>query len=64
MILPSISIRDGKTELRDSEADAIGSVVNYLLTHGWKKLLPYVFPASLHILESATENKSKSQLHD
>ena len=51
--------RDGKTELRDSEADAIGSVANYLLTHGWKKTLPYVFPASLHILESATENKSE-----
>lgn len=38
---------DGKINLKESEADAIGSVAHYLVTHGWKKGLPYAFPASL-----------------
>ena len=38
---------DGKTDLRESEIDAIGSVANYLAKHGWKKDLPDVYPASL-----------------
>jgi membrane-bound lytic murein transglycosylase B len=37
---------DGKINLKDSEVDAIGSVANYLAQHGWKKSLPYAFPAS------------------
>ena len=52
--------QDGKIELRDSEADAIGSVANYLLTHGWKKGVPYAFPASVQMQEVSPENKNES----
>ncbi len=50
---------DGKIDLRGSETDAIGSVANYLVRHGWKKGLPYAFPASLYStnLSQETENK-------
>jgi membrane-bound lytic murein transglycosylase B len=44
---------DGKIDLGESRADAIGSVANYLALHGWNKNLPLAFPAK--ILE--TENK-------
>jgi len=39
---------DGKINLNDSAADAIGSVANYLALHGWKRNLPTVFPATLN----------------
>lgn len=45
---------DGNIDLRDSEADAIGSVANYLMKHGWKSGLAYVFPATIHSVESNT----------
>lgn len=38
---------DGKINLKESETDAIGSVAHYLAVHGWKKNVPYAFPASL-----------------
>ncbi|MBC3807587.1 lytic murein transglycosylase B [Undibacterium seohonense] len=38
---------DTKVDLKESEADAIGSVANYLAKHGWQKNLPYAFPATL-----------------
>jgi len=44
---------DGKINLNDSVADAIGSVANYLALHGWKRNLPTVFPATL----SASDEK-------
>ncbi|MBR7783213.1 lytic murein transglycosylase B [Undibacterium sp. LFS511W] len=39
--------RDGKIDLANSPADAIGSVANYLAKHGWKKSIPVAFPAAL-----------------
>ncbi|MFZ6688363.1 lytic murein transglycosylase B [Undibacterium sp. SXout11W] len=39
---------DGKINLNESTADAIGSVANYLSLHGWKRNLPTVFPATLN----------------
>ncbi|MBR7799213.1 lytic murein transglycosylase B [Undibacterium fentianense] len=38
--------QDGKIDLRESETDAIGSVANYLAKHGWKKGVPYAYPAT------------------
>ena len=38
---------DGKIDLRNSPVDAIGSVANFLVQHGWKAGMPIVFPASL-----------------
>ena len=38
---------DGKIDLRESRADAIGSVANYLALHGWNKNLPLAFPAKI-----------------
>jgi len=37
--------RDGKRNLRDSPADAIGSVANFLARHGWVVGAPIAFPA-------------------
>ncbi|WP_342119087.1 lytic murein transglycosylase B [Pseudoduganella sp. OTU4001] len=40
---------DGKVDLRNSAADAIGSVANFLIAHGWKRddPSPLVYPAAV-----------------
>ncbi len=38
---------DGKIDLRNSPVDAIGSVANFLVEHGWKRGEPIVFPATV-----------------
>jgi membrane-bound lytic murein transglycosylase B len=39
---------DGVIDLRNSPVDAIGSIANFLVTHGWKRGEPTVFPAMLN----------------
>jgi membrane-bound lytic murein transglycosylase B len=39
---------DGKIDLRNSPADAIGSVASFLVQHGWRAGEPIVFPASVN----------------
>ncbi|HZW13887.1 MAG TPA: lytic murein transglycosylase B [Noviherbaspirillum sp.] len=43
---------DGRVDLRNSPVDAIGSVANFLVEHGWKRGEPIVFPATV----ASTEN--------
>jgi membrane-bound lytic murein transglycosylase B len=38
---------DGRIDLRGSPVDAIGSVANFLVRHGWKAGEPLVFPATV-----------------
>lgn len=38
---------NGKIDLLHSPVDAIGSVANFLVQHGWKKGLPLAFPATV-----------------
>ena len=38
---------DGKIDLRNSQADAIGSVAHFLAEHGWKRGEPVVFPVTV-----------------
>lgn len=38
---------DGQIDLRNSPVDAIGSVANFLVLHGWQRGEPIVFPASV-----------------
>jgi membrane-bound lytic murein transglycosylase B len=40
---------DGRVDLRNSVADAIGSVANFLVVHGWNKndTAPFAFPAQV-----------------
>lgn len=38
---------DGIIDLRNSPVDAVGSIANFLVAHGWKRGEPLVFPASL-----------------
>ena len=38
---------DDKIDLRNSPVDAIGSVANFLVQHGWKPGEPVVFPAAV-----------------
>ncbi|MEO8839025.1 MAG: lytic murein transglycosylase B [Herbaspirillum sp.] len=38
---------DGRIDLRNSPADAISSVANFLVQHGWKTGAPIVFPAKV-----------------
>ena len=38
---------DGRRDLLDSPADAIGSVANFLREHGWERGAPVAFPASV-----------------
>ncbi|MBC7416475.1 MAG: lytic murein transglycosylase B [Herminiimonas sp.] len=37
---------DGRVDLRNSPVDAIGSVANFLVQHGWRSGDPIVFPTS------------------
>lgn len=43
---------DGKVDLRNSTADAIGSVANYLSKHGWRTGTPIVFATSVSSTDS------------
>ncbi len=45
---------DGKIDLHQSPADAIGSVANFLVQHGWQTDLPLVFPATTTNLKPET----------
>lgn len=38
---------DGRIDLSNSPVDAIGSVANFLVEHGWKRGLPIIFPATV-----------------
>src|ERR1019366_4004825 len=38
---------DGKIDLRNSPVDAIGSIANFLVQHGWQRDEPIVFPAGI-----------------
>lgn len=38
---------DGKVDLRNSPVDAVGSIANFLVEHGWKRGEPTVFPATI-----------------
>lgn len=38
---------DGKVDLRNSPIDAIGSVANFLVEHGWQTGAPLAFPAAV-----------------
>ena len=49
---------NGKIDLRNSPVDAIGSVANFLVQHGWKAGMPIVFPASLRAVSEARANLS------
>ena len=42
---------DGRIDLRNSTVDAIGSVANFLVEHGWKTGEPTVFPATVAAAE-------------
>jgi len=38
---------DGRIDLRNSPVDAIGSIANFLIVHGWRRGEPTVFPATV-----------------
>jgi membrane-bound lytic murein transglycosylase B len=40
---------DGRIDLRNSPVDAVGSIANFLVAHGWKPGEPTVFPAALDV---------------
>jgi membrane-bound lytic murein transglycosylase B len=46
---------DGKVDLRNSPVDAIGSVANFLVRHGWKRGEPIVFPATIMNADTGVE---------
>lgn len=43
---------DGKVDLRNSPVDAIGSVANFLVEHGWKRDEPLAFPVTVASAET------------
>ena len=43
---------DGRIDLRGSPVDAIGSVANFLVQHGWKRGEPVAFPATVAASEA------------
>ncbi|MDC1312285.1 lytic murein transglycosylase B [Burkholderiales bacterium] len=52
---------DGKADLENSVADAIGSASNYLKRHGWKRGEPIVFAVSAKEVSTLTEMAGKSK---
>lgn len=48
---------DGRIDLRNSEKDAIHSVANFLVKHGWQRDMPVFAPASLPANPAAVEGK-------
>lgn len=48
---------DGRIDLRHSETDAIHSVANFLVKHGWQPGMPVFAPASLPNSPAAVEGK-------
>lgn len=48
---------DGRIDLRNSEIDAIHSVANFLVKHGWQRGMPVFAPASLPKNPAAVEGK-------
>ncbi|MFI4941232.1 MAG: lytic murein transglycosylase B, partial [Burkholderiales bacterium] len=52
---------DGVIDLTNSPADAIGSVANFLVQHGWRRGEPLVFPATVSAgLDSGKPNNWQS----
>lgn len=47
--------QDGKIDLQNSPADAIGSVAHYLTVHGWKVDTPIIFPATIPSLNNVNQ---------
>ncbi|MEO0314345.1 MAG: lytic murein transglycosylase [Pseudomonadota bacterium] len=45
---------DGKIDLRNSPADAIGSIASFLSQHGWRAEQPLVFPVNVSSQTDAT----------
>ena len=45
---------DGRIDLRNSPADAIGSVASFLAQHGWTTNLPLVYPAKPDLANEAS----------
>ena len=58
--------RDGRVDLWGSEADAIGSIANYLKHHGWQYLKPAAITARVDSKESVDElvNKGRKPLYE
>lgn len=52
---------DGKADLENSVADAIGSASNYLKRHGWQRDEPIVFPVSAKNASALAEMAGKSK---
>lgn len=50
---------DGKIDLRNSPIDAIGSVANFLVQHGWQRGEPLVFPATVTTVRNENGGDSK-----
>lgn len=48
---------DGRIDLRNSEVDAIHSVANFLVKHGWQRGMPVFAPATLPRNPAAVEAK-------
>ncbi len=44
---------DGKRDLWDNNADAIGSIANYLQVHGWEPGAPIAAPAATHGVDTS-----------
>jgi membrane-bound lytic murein transglycosylase B len=57
--------QDGRVDLWNSEADAIGSIANYLRHHGWQYLKPAAITARVDNTEAVEPlvNKGRKPLH-